>query len=141
MADANQALTLPEAIRLGRPIEAYDLTWFEEPLPAYDLAGCAELAAALDTPIASREIEYTRYGFRRIFELKAAAVLMPDLKSVGGVSEFVRVASRASSTCRGSQSSTTRRWSSRTAAPSYRSDPVGASPSIWITLRISNDEH
>jgi L-alanine-DL-glutamate epimerase-like enolase superfamily enzyme len=92
MADANQQLTEAEAIRMGRMLEAYDLTWFEEPLPAWDLAGVARVAAALDTPIASGETEYARYGFRRMIELRAADVLMPDLQRVGGVTEFVRVA-------------------------------------------------
>ncbi len=84
MADANQQLTVDQAIRLGRLLEPYELTWFEEPLPAYDLEGVARVAAALDTPIASGETEYTRYGFRRMLELKSADVLMPDLQRVGG---------------------------------------------------------
>jgi L-alanine-DL-glutamate epimerase-like enolase superfamily enzyme len=92
MADANQQLTEPEAVRMGRMLDAYDLTWFEEPLPAWDLAGLARVAAALDTPIASGETEYARYGFRDMLERRAADVLMPDLQRVGGVTEFVRVA-------------------------------------------------
>jgi L-alanine-DL-glutamate epimerase-like enolase superfamily enzyme len=92
MADANQGLTESEAIRLGRMLEEFDLTWFEEPLPAWDLEGVARVAAALDTPIASGETEYTRYGFRRMLELRSADVLMPDLQRVGGVTEFMRVA-------------------------------------------------
>lgn len=55
MADANQQLTETDAIRMGRMLEPYGLTWFEEPLPAWDLAGLARVAAALDTPIASGE--------------------------------------------------------------------------------------
>lgn len=92
MADANQQLTEPEAIRMGRMLEGYDLTWFEEPLPAWDLAGVARVAAALDTPIASGETEYARYGFRDMLERRSADVLMPDLQRVGGVTEFIRVA-------------------------------------------------
>ncbi|MBV8652606.1 MAG: mandelate racemase/muconate lactonizing enzyme family protein [Alphaproteobacteria bacterium] len=95
MADANQGLTVDRAIRLGRRLEEFDLTWFEEPLPAYDHEGEARIAAALDTPIASGETEYTRYGFRRMLELKSADVLMPDLERVGGLSEFVKVAHMA----------------------------------------------
>jgi L-alanine-DL-glutamate epimerase-like enolase superfamily enzyme len=95
MADANQSLTSDRAIRLGRRLEQFDLTWFEEPLPAYDHEGEARIAAALDTPIASGETEYTRYGFRRMLELKSADILMPDLERVGGVSEFVKVAHMA----------------------------------------------
>ena len=92
MADANQQLTEEQAIRMGRMLERYDLTWFEEPLPAYDLAGVARVAAALDTPIASGETEYTRYGFRDMLERRSADILMPDLQRVGGVTEFIRVA-------------------------------------------------
>lgn len=95
MADANQAFSVNHAIRLGRAIERYDLTWFEEPVQAYDLEGSARVAAALDTPIASGETEYARYGFRDMLERKSADVLMPDLQRVGGVSEFVRVAHMA----------------------------------------------
>ncbi|PZW44747.1 L-alanine-DL-glutamate epimerase-like enolase superfamily enzyme [Humitalea rosea] len=91
MADANQGQTEAQAIRLGRMLEEFNLTWFEEPLPAWDLDGLARVAEALDTPIASGETEYTRYGFRRMLELRSADILMPDLQRVGGVSEFMRV--------------------------------------------------
>jgi len=91
MADANQSLDVRHALRLGRALEAVNLDWFEEPVPAYDVAGHAALAAALDTPIATGETEYTRYGFRPLVEAKAADVLMPDLGRVGGVTEFMRV--------------------------------------------------
>jgi L-alanine-DL-glutamate epimerase-like enolase superfamily enzyme len=97
MADANQGLNEAQAIRLGRALEEFDLTWFEEPLPAWDVEGLARVAAALDTPIASGETEYTRYGFRRMLELRTADVLMPDLQRVGGVSEFMRVGHMAES--------------------------------------------
>ena len=97
MADANQGQSEASAVRLGRLLEEYDLTWFEEPLPAWDLEGLARVAAALDTPVASGETEYTRYGFRRMLELRSADILMPDLQRVGGVSEFVRVGHMAES--------------------------------------------
>ncbi len=95
MVDANQRFTVEYAIRLGRKLEEFNLTWFEEPVPAYDLEGSARVAAALDTPIASGENEYTRYGFRKMLEMKAADVLMPDFVRVGGFSEFLKVAHMA----------------------------------------------
>jgi L-alanine-DL-glutamate epimerase-like enolase superfamily enzyme len=91
MVDANQGLSESQAIRMGRELEAFNLFWFEEPLPAWNLEGLARVSEALDTPIASGETEYTRYGFRRMLDLRSADVLMPDLQRVGGVSEFVRV--------------------------------------------------
>ncbi len=91
MADANQALTVDRAIRLGRRLEEFNLTWFEEPLPCTDHEGEVRVAAALDTPVASGETVYARYEFRRMLELKSADILMPDLERVGGVSEFIKV--------------------------------------------------
>lgn len=95
MADANQGFSVSHAIRLGRAIERYDLVWFEEPVQAYDLEGSARVAAELDTPIASGETEYARYGFADMLERKAADILMPDLQRVGGISEFMKVAHMA----------------------------------------------
>ncbi len=96
MADANQGMDEAGAIRLGRRLEEFDLTWFEEPLPAWDLDGLARVAAALDTPIASGETDYSRYAFRRMLELRSADILMPDLQRCGGVTEFMRIGHLAS---------------------------------------------
>jgi len=95
MADANQGLTVSHAIRLGRGLEPFNLVWFEEPVQAYDLAGSARVAAALDTPIASGETEYAKYGFQDMLERGSADILMPDLERVGGVSEWMKVAHMA----------------------------------------------
>ena len=95
MVDANQRFTVEHAIRLGRKLEELNIAWFEEPVPAYDLEGSARVAAALDVPIASGENVYTRYGFRRMLEMKAADILMPDLIRVGGITELLKMAHMA----------------------------------------------
>ncbi|MBP1732867.1 MAG: mandelate racemase [Deltaproteobacteria bacterium] len=95
MVDANQRFTVEHAIRLGRRFEELDVTWFEEPVPAWDLEGSARVAAALDLPVASGENAYARYGFRRMMENKAADILMPDLIRVGGITELLKVAHMA----------------------------------------------
>lgn len=94
--DLNQGLTAKEAIRLGRDLEPFNLLWIEEPVAAYDLNGHARVTAALDTPIASGETEYTRFGMQAIIEAKACDILMPDLQRVGGYTEMRRVGALAS---------------------------------------------
>ena len=96
MADLNQALTAKQAIQLGRSLYEFQLTWIEEPVPAYDLAGHARVTAALDTPIASGETEYTRYGMQQMIDKKSCDILMPDLQRIGGLSEMRKVAAIAS---------------------------------------------
>lgn len=88
LSDVNQGLTPKAAIKLGRMLEPYELGWLEEPVPAYDLDGHAQVRAALDTPIASGETEYTRHGMQAMLRAGACDVLMPDLQRIGGYSEF-----------------------------------------------------
>ncbi|WP_026941075.1 mandelate racemase/muconate lactonizing enzyme family protein [Hellea balneolensis] len=95
LVDINQGLTPKDAIRLGRELEPFNLIWIEEPVAAYDLAGHARVTAALDTPIASGETEYTRFGIQAMIEKKACDILMPDLQRIGGLTEMRRVAALA----------------------------------------------
>ncbi len=97
LVDANQKFTAKQAIRLGRRLEQFSLVWIEEPVAAYDLSGHAEVRAALDTPIASGETEYTRFGMQAMIDARSADVLMPDLQRIGGYTEFRRAAATAAS--------------------------------------------
>ena len=95
MVDSNQQLTVARAIRLGRMLEEYNLTWFEEPIPYYDHAGEAEISAALDTPLASGESEYASRGMLDMLLQRSADILMPDLQRMGGPTEFLKAANLA----------------------------------------------
>ena len=98
--DANNAyLTVAEALRAARAFEraAGDdgLWWFEEPLSPDNVAGHAELAATLETPVASGEIHQTRWDFAALIERRAVDILQPDVGVAGGVTEFLRIAHAA----------------------------------------------
>lgn len=92
LADANQGWDEATAIRVGRELEPFDLYWLEEPLPYEDLEGCARVAAALTTPIATGETHYGSLAIKRHLELRAADILMPDLQRMGGVTGFLKAA-------------------------------------------------
>ncbi|MBI4637477.1 MAG: mandelate racemase/muconate lactonizing enzyme family protein [Candidatus Rokubacteria bacterium] len=92
LADVNQGWDEPTALRVGRALEPFELYWLEEPLPYEDLEGCARVAAALRTPIATGETDYGSLGMRRHLELRAADILMPDLQRMGGVTGFLKAA-------------------------------------------------
>ncbi len=95
LGDANQKFDPKTAIRLGHKLEEFDLTWFEEPVSAFDLKGHARVVTALDVPIASGETEYTMMGMAAMLEAGAADVLMPDLQRIGGYAEFRKSAALA----------------------------------------------
>ena len=90
--DANHCFTVPQAIRLGRALEALDILWFEEPIAPEDLSGYAEVTRALDIAVAGGENEFTRWGFRNIVERKAMDIVQPDVCAAGGLSECLRIA-------------------------------------------------
>ena len=92
MVDSNQRWTVTQAVRLGRMLEEFNLAWFEEPIVYYDHAGEAQIAAALDTPVASGESEYTSRGMFDMLRQKSVDILMPDLQRMGGPGEFLKAA-------------------------------------------------
>lgn len=96
MVDVNQRLSPKQAIRLGRELAEFQLGWIEEPVAATDLRGSAQVTAALDTPIASGENEYTHFAIQQMIDARACDILMPDLQRIGGLSEMLRTATLAS---------------------------------------------
>ncbi|WP_211254274.1 mandelate racemase/muconate lactonizing enzyme family protein [Enterovibrio calviensis] len=96
MADCNQSLSAKQAIRLGKALSPFNLTWLEEPVSADDLDGHADVKTALDIDIASGETEYTRFGMQAMLQKRACDILMPDLQRVGGLSEMRKIAALSS---------------------------------------------
>jgi L-alanine-DL-glutamate epimerase-like enolase superfamily enzyme len=95
MVDANQTLSAAEATVRGRAFESLGCLWWEEPLPADDIDGYAELAAALDIPVATGENLYTRNDFARFLKRDAVDVVQPDLRRAGGPTSLLQIGTMA----------------------------------------------
>ncbi len=96
LVDGNNVYTSYEAIRMARKMEAYDVFWFEEPVPAEDIEGSARVAHAIDMPLAAGENEFTRYGFRDLIINQALDIAQPDTTWCGGITEARKIAAMAS---------------------------------------------
>ncbi len=92
MADANQCFTAAEAKRRARLFEPFDLFWFEEPLPAEDIAGHARLAASTSIPIAVGESLYSLSHFREYLAAGACGVVQVDVARIGGITPWLKTA-------------------------------------------------
>jgi D-arabinonate dehydratase len=91
--DANNAYNdVATAIRAAEAFAPYDVWWFEEPTYPDSLPNSARIAAAVSMPVATGEIEATRWGFRDIIAADAAQILQPDAVVLGGISEWMKVA-------------------------------------------------
>ncbi len=95
MVDANQQWDRPTALRIGRSLEQFGLVWIEEPLDAYDAEGHAQLAAALDTPIATGEMLSSVGEHVRLIDARAADIIQPDAPRIGGITPFLKLATLA----------------------------------------------
>ena len=93
--DANTAWTPPVALRFMRAVETLDVFWLEEPVATEDLDGSAEVARALDTPVAGYETETGLAGFRDLIDGRAIDIVQPDVIWTGGITECRKVAALA----------------------------------------------
>lgn len=93
--DANNAWTPAVAIKMGRALAEQDIFWLEEPVNTDDVAGSAEVARALDVPVAGYETEVGSYGFRELIARRAVDIVQPDVIWSGGITECKKIAALA----------------------------------------------
>lgn len=91
MVDANQSLTVKEALQRGRAFQDLGCYWWEEPIPAADIDGYAQLAERLDIPIATGENLYSAPDFARFLKRGAVDIVQPDLRRAGGPTALLQI--------------------------------------------------
>jgi len=84
-------------VRMARKLERYEIEWIEEPVLPDDIDGYAEIRKSAGILVAGGEHEYTRWGFKQLFEKKAVDIAQPDIMWAGGISETVKICALASS--------------------------------------------
>ena len=95
LVDVNNAYLPHTAVKMARRLQEYGVWHFEEPIPAYDYAGYASVADAVDIPIAAGEQEYQRWQFRDLITIGRVDILQPDVIKCGGITEFKKIAALA----------------------------------------------
>jgi L-alanine-DL-glutamate epimerase-like enolase superfamily enzyme len=94
-ADSNSSYDAPEAIRIGRIMEANGYGFYEEPCPFDDLWETKEVADALTIPVAGGEQEFSLRRFRWAIEQRGLDIVQPDLHYGGGFIRATKVARMA----------------------------------------------
>src|SRR5205814_3761363 len=91
-SDAFWPNSLKWAVRTADMLAAYDVTWFEEPLPPDALHDYVQLRERSPVPIAGGEVLTRRQSFQTWLEAGAFDIAQPDVTKVGGISEERRIA-------------------------------------------------
>lgn len=91
MVDANQVLTVGEAIMRGKAFEDLGCYWFEEPIPAHDLEGYRRIAAELAIQLATGENLFGPHDFGRFLKQDAVDIVQPDIRRSGGPTALLEI--------------------------------------------------
>lgn len=97
--DANGAFNARRAIAFAERFEAFNVTWFEEPVSSDDLDGLRRVRdrAPAAMEIAAGEYGYDSFYFRRILEAEAVDILQLDATRCKGFTGFLEGAAVAAS--------------------------------------------
>jgi L-alanine-DL-glutamate epimerase-like enolase superfamily enzyme len=98
--DCGPGMTVPDAIRLARALEPYNLMWMEDMItgdyvPYVNADVYREVTRATSTPIHTGEQIYLRQNFKALIEGHAVNIVGPDPCDVGGLAELKWIAEYA----------------------------------------------
>ncbi len=91
-ADMHGRYDVPTAERVAKAMEPLNLMWLEEPIPAENVEAYKKISDQTSTPICAGENIFLAHGFRRMLEIGAVDIIMPDLQKAGGLGEGQRIA-------------------------------------------------
>lgn len=98
--DCGPGWMVPDAIRLAKALEPYNLMWLEDLITGdympYVLADVyRDVTISTSTPIHTGEQIYLRQNFRELIEKQAVNIVGPDPADIGGIAELKWVAEYA----------------------------------------------
>ena len=98
--DCGPGLVMPDALRLARATERFNLMWLEDMItgdytPFVNADVYREVQMQTTTPIHTGEQIYLRQNFKELLEKKAVRIVGPDPADVGGIAELKWIAEYA----------------------------------------------
>ena len=97
MIEGHGRFNVATAIKVGKELEKFNVTWFEDPVMVRDIQGLVRVSRAVNIPIASGEGCVSRFDpdLTSLLTSKAVDILLPDVITIGGLSEAKKVSSFA----------------------------------------------
>ncbi|MCR5290381.1 MAG: mandelate racemase/muconate lactonizing enzyme family protein [Treponema sp.] len=88
MMDANQGMSVSDAIKLSDTVKPLGIHWFEEPVSNKDFAGYEIIRNKTGISLAMGEREYNCEALKNLLARNALDLWQPDLLRLGGVEEW-----------------------------------------------------
>ena len=90
--DGNGVYNVPQAVRLSRAIEQFDIESLEQPVQAHDLKGMAEIRRKISIPLMADESVHTMLDAIAVIEHRAADIIKLKISKCGGLGPSRRIA-------------------------------------------------
>ncbi|MCR6725133.1 mandelate racemase/muconate lactonizing enzyme family protein [Agrobacterium fabrum] len=95
MVEFHSLWNLPTIKKIARELEAFDPTWYEDPIRMNSVSALSELAASTSVPICASETLGSRFPYKDMLEAGAIGIVMTDLVWTGGLTEGRKIAALA----------------------------------------------
>ena len=95
LIEGHGRFNIPTAIQIAKALEPFHPLFFEEPTPPDSLEALKEVRDKSPVAIAAGERLYTRWDYRRFFDLMPADYIQPDISHAGGIMELKKIAAEA----------------------------------------------
>ena len=86
---------VPTGIKIAKELEQFKPMWFEEPVPPDNIDALKAVRDKSPVAISAGERLYTRFDYNKLFALRAADYIQPDVSHAGGIAELKKIASAA----------------------------------------------
>jgi L-alanine-DL-glutamate epimerase-like enolase superfamily enzyme len=90
--DANQAWTVPEAIKTLDRLTEYNIQFIEQPVPSWDLDGLKQVRQSVRIPVMADEALFSPADALKIIKSEAADYLNIKLMKAGGILPSLKIA-------------------------------------------------
>lgn len=95
LIEGHGRFNIPTAVKIAKELEQFKPMLFEEPVPPDNLDALKEVKMRSNVSISAGERLYTRWDYKRMFDLMAADYIQPDVSHAGGIGELKKIAAEA----------------------------------------------
>nr|WP_238988859.1 dipeptide epimerase [Calorimonas adulescens] len=89
--DANQGWRPKDAVRVINALERYDIELIEQPVPAWDIDGLADVTRAVSVPVMADEALFSPNDALRLISMRACDILNIKLMKAGGIHNALKI--------------------------------------------------
>lgn len=95
LIEGHGRFNIPTGIKIAKELEPFKPMFFEEPTPPDSLEALKAVRDKSPVAISAGERLYTRWDYRRFFDLMPADYIQPDISHAGGIMELKKIAAEA----------------------------------------------